>query len=182
MDTGSEYDSVLSKQDALDDHATSSNEDGLEFQPSSSEEDESDCVPHEPPKINKPWKMHQGPVIFDQHHLRTDTDVGDGTVVSIGEMLELRDGSFLKVTCFGNTKQNQSLTFWGHLLRGIEKFQEYLPVIYGGSELVLVCEAKQQDPKPGGYLRFAISKEVSASHSTSYPAHFRICFRFHSPA
>lgn len=160
MDTGSEYESALSEQDAVEDHPTSSNEDGLEHQLSSSEEDESDGVPHEPPELNRSLELHRGPVIFDQHHLRTDSDIGVGTVVSIGETLELRDGSFLKITCFGRTMKNRSLTFFGHFLRGIEKFQEYLPVKYGGSELVLVCEAKKQDPKPGGYLRSATSKEV----------------------
>lgn len=159
-DTGSEYESALSEQDALEDHPTSSNEDGLEHQPSSFEEDKSDYVPYRPPKSNRPLELHRGPVIFERHHLRADTDIGVGTVVSIGETLELRDGSFLKITCFGNTKKSQSQTFFGHLLRGIEKFQEYLPVTYGDSELVLVCEAKQQDPKPGGYLRSATSKEV----------------------
>lgn len=160
MDTGSEYESAFLEQDTLEDHPVSSNADGLKYQPSSSEEDESDHVPREPAKVNKPLEMHRGPVIFEQHHLRADTDIEVRAVVSVRETLELRDGSFLKIACFGNTKESQSLTFFGHLLRGIEKFQEHLPVTYGGSELVMVCEEKQQDPKPGGGLSSATSKEV----------------------
>lgn len=74
--------------------------------------------------------------------------------------MELHDGSFMTITELRVSKDDSSVSFDGHLFRRVEDFEKYLPVKFGGNELVWLCEAKEQDPKPKCYLRSASSKDV----------------------
>ena len=146
MDTGIEYESSLCEDDdGLKAQPTPSDNDDPGYQPSdspsSSEEDGSKYL-HRPQKIKKHGESQGAPIILKRHHLGVYTDLEVGTVMSNGETLELDDGSFLKMTSFGETENSEAVQIFGHLLRRIEEFQDDLPVIFGGSELVLLREAK----------------------------------------
>ena len=166
MDTGTEYESSSSRdEDCLEFQPTSSDDDDPGYQPSdsdsSSEEDESNYVRRRPWKTKKQVETHGGPVILKRHQLGANTDLEVSTLMRKGETLELHDGSFLKITLsFGRLENSQTLKIFGNLLRRIEEFQNYLPVTFGGSEVVWLREAKKCEPKPEGYLRSATSKNV----------------------
>ena len=165
MDIGTEYESSSSEdEDGVEVQPTLSDDDDPGYQPpdshSSLEEDESNYVRRQPRKTKKHVESHGGPVILKRHHLGADTDLEVGTMMSKGETLELDDGSFLKITSFGKLENSQAVKIFGHLLRRVEDFQDYLPVTFGGSELVWIREAKKRGPKPEGYLRSATSKNV----------------------
>ena len=150
-----------SENDQMEHQPNTFKEDGSESQPtSSSEGDESDGEPRRPHKSNNSIRIHQKSIALSQCHLRADTDLKSGTVISIGQTLELHDGSsFLTVTELRRFK-NGGLMFFGYLFRRVEEFQDYLLVTSGGTELVWLCEATEHDPKPGGYLRSARSQDV----------------------
>lgn len=157
MDDGLEYRADSSENDEMEYQPNPSEEDGSDTQPiSSSDGDESDDEPRRPHKSNNSIKS----VALSQCHLRADTDLKSGTVINIGQTLELHDGSsFLTVTELRRFK-NGGLMFFGYLFRRVEEFQDYLLVTSGGTELVWLCEATEHDPKPGGYLRSARSQDV----------------------
>ena len=166
----------------MEDQPIVSEEDGSEYQPpSSSEGDESTEEVRRPQNPNNVIRIPQESVTLSQDHLSANTDLKVGTVISVGQTLQLHDGSsFLTVTQLGRYKYG-GLIFFGYLYRRIEDFQNYLPIRSGGTELVWLCEAKEHDPKPGGYLRSARSKDVlrirhlvhadSDSTSESFPQH-----------
>ena len=135
-------------------------DDGSERQPSSSGEEESDFEAHQPRQGKENIQMCEAHVTMNHHHLRADASIQVGTVISIGETMELHDKSFLTVTALGTSKDGRSVKFIGHLFKCIDGFQEYLPATSGGSELVWLCEAKEKIPKPEGYLRSACGKDV----------------------
>lgn len=157
---GSEYEPTQPNEDGSEHQPTSSDQDGSEYHSSSSEKGESDFEPRQPHKDNNDIQIHQTSVTLNHHHLRSDTDLEVGSIISKGETLELHDGSFLMITELGKSKNGRSVDFIGHLFRPIEEFKDYLPVKSGGIELVRVCEAKEHDPKPKRYLRRARSKDV----------------------
>lgn len=153
--------SELGQQRPIDDMPDfSPMDDGSEYQPSSSGEEESDYEAHQPRQGKENIQMCEAHVTMNHHHLRADASIQVGTVISIGETLELHDKSFLTVTALGTSKDRRSDKFVGHLFRRIDEFQEYLPATSGGSELVWLCEAKKKVPKPEGYLRSACGKDV----------------------
>lgn len=131
-----------------------------EYHPSSSEEDESDCEPRRPYKTNNNILSHQDSAILEHHHLGDDTDLEAGTVISIGDTLELHDGSFLMTTELQRFKNDCAVKFFGYLFKPIGNFKDYLPAEFGDSELVWVCEAAEHDSKPESYWRCASSKDV----------------------
>ena len=158
MDTATEYES-----------SSSEDEDGLEVQPNPSDNDDpayQQSDSHSSNYVRRTWRTkkhvetHGGPVILKRHQFGANTDLEVGTLMSKGETLELDDGSFLKITSFGETENSQAVKIFGYLLRRIEEFQDYQPVTFDGSELVWLREAKKRDPKPEGYLRSATSKNV----------------------
>lgn len=160
MDCGSEYERTSFAEDGYEYQPTSSEEDGSQFYPSSSKEDESDSEPPQPHKNNNDIHMHQTCVTLNHHHLRSDTELEVGSVISKGQTWELHDGSFLMITELGRSRNSLSVEFFGHLFRPIEEFRDYLPVKFSGSELVWLCEAKEHESKPRSYLRSACSRDV----------------------
>ena len=131
-----------------------------EYHPSSPEEDESDCEPRRPYKTNNNILSHQNSVILEHHHLGDDTDLKAGTVISIGDTLELHNGSFLMTTELQRFKNDCSVKFFDYLFKPIGNFNDYLPVEFGDSELVWICEAAERDCKLESYWRCASSKDV----------------------
>ena len=97
---------------------------------------------------------------MNRHDLRADTDLEVGTVMGKGQILELHDGSFLLIMEFWKSKYGLSVNFIGHLFRPIKVIEDYPPVKCGGRELVWLCEAKEHESNPEGYLRSARSKDV----------------------
>lgn len=139
---------------------TSSEEDEPEYQPSSSGEDESDYEPRRPHKSREEMQLDQTSVTLKHNHLRAVTDLEVGTVIRTGDTVELHDSSFLVITELRTFKNGRSVQFIGRLFRPVEEFRDYLSIEFGGSELVWLCEARDNDPKPQGYLRTASSKDV----------------------
>ena len=99
-------------------------------------------------------------VTLNDHHLGDCIDLEVGTLIRKGETMELHDGSFLMITELRKSKNRDSVTFDGYLFRPVEDLEQYLPATFGGDEVVWLCEAKEHDPKPEGYLRSANSKDV----------------------
>lgn len=64
------------------------------------------------------------------------------------------------ITALLISKEGRFIEVNGHLFRRIEEFQEFPPVTLGGNELVGLCEAKENAPKPEGYLRPARGKDA----------------------
>lgn len=157
MNDGPEYQSISSEEDGSDNQPSSSEEEGSDFQPCLSEEDEPESKPCRPRKTDDYILIDQ--VTLNHRHLKAGTDLEVGTVISKGQTLELHGKSFLMVTELRRYKTD-SVTFVGYLFRPIEELEDYLPVTFGGSEVVWLCEAREQDPKPEGYLRSASSKDV----------------------
>ncbi|KAF6232017.1 hypothetical protein HO173_009854 [Letharia columbiana] len=156
---GSDCQSSSSEEDWPEHQPATSEDDDSEYHPSLSEEDESDDERHRP---RKTIHIHQASVTLNDDHLGANTDLEVGTVISKGETLELLDGSFLRITelGFGRAENSPSVVFKGHLFRPIEEFEDYLPMRFGGSELVWVCAAGEHDSPPEGYLRSGNSKDV----------------------
>ena len=127
------------------------------YQSSSSEEEELEYESDEP-KAKDDIQIHE--VTLNHHHLADCTDLEAGTLICNGETMELHDGSFLMITELRKSKNGQSVTFDGYLFRPVEDLEPYLPTTFGGTEVVWLCEAKEHDPKPEGYLRSASSKDV----------------------
>lgn len=130
----------------------------LSYQPSSSEEEELEYESYELPKAKDDIQIHE--VTLNHHHLGDCTDLEVGTLICNGETIELHDGSFLKITELRKSRNGDSVTFEGYLFRPVEDLEQYLPATFGGNEVVWLCEAKEHDPKPEGYLRSASSKDV----------------------
>ena len=130
----------------------------LPYQPSSSEEEELEYESYELPKAKDGIQIHE--VTLNHHHLGDCTDLEVGTLICNGETIELHDGSFLKITELRKSRNGYSVTFEGYLFRPVEDLEQYLPATFGGNEVVWLCEAKEHDLKPEGYLRSASSKDV----------------------
>lgn len=160
VDHGSEHEATSSDEDELGFQPPSPEEKDSDYQPPSSEEDESDHEPRRPPKTKGYIRIHQGSVTLNHHHLGDDTDLEVGTVISIGETLELPGGSFLLITELWKSRNGRTLKFLGHHFRPIEDFEKFLPETFGSRELVWLCEAHEHDPEPKRYLRSAGSKDV----------------------
>ena len=130
----------------------------LSYQPSSSEEEEMEYESYELPKAEDDIQIHE--VTLSHHHLGDCTDLEAGTLICNGETMELHDGSFLMITELRRSKNGQSVTFDGYLFRPVEDLEQYLPATFDGTEVIWLCEAKEHDLKPEGYLRSASSKDV----------------------
>ena len=130
----------------------------LSYQPSSSEEEEFEYESYEVAKGKDDIQIHE--VTLNHHHLGDCTDLEVDTLICNGETMELHDGSFLMITELRKSKNGQCVTFDGYLFRPVEDLEQYLPATFGGTEVVWLCEAKEHDPKPEGYLRSASSKDV----------------------
>ena len=160
---GNEWDDQLSSDDEDDSHSQSSSDDGDDSEDKTRSTPEAvgfDNDPRRARRRNSDVDFDQGSVSLNQHDLGADTDLEVGTVISIGNTLQLYDDSFLHVTGIGRSKNSQSVRFLGSLFRRIEEFQLYLPVTSSGSELIWLCEGKEHQSKPESYLREATSREV----------------------
>ena len=128
------------------------------YQPSSSEAEELEHESCGLPKAKDDIQIHE--VTLSHHHLGDCTDLEAGRLICNGETMGLHDGSFLTITELRKSKNGQSVTFDGDLFRPVEDLEQYLPATFGGTEVVWLCEAKEHDPKPEGYLGSASSKDV----------------------
>ena len=135
-------------------------DDGPDYQPRSSEDDEWECEPRRPHKTRNDIQSDRDSVALEHHHLSGDTDLEVGTVISIGDILELRGGSFLMITEPKRSKNSRTVKFVSYPCKPIEDFEDYLPVEFAGGELVWIYEATEHDPKPEGYRRYAHNKDV----------------------
>ena len=128
----------------------------MSYQPSSSEEGEFKYESYELPKAKDDIQVHE---VTLSHHHQGDCTHEAGTLIGNGETIELHDGSFLMITELRKSKNGHSVTFDGYLFRPVD-LEQYLPATFDGTEVVWLCEAKEHDRKPEGYLGSASSKDV----------------------
>lgn len=124
------------------------------------EDELTDYEPPRPAKRRKVIHLPQTSVTLKRHHLGIVTDLEVGTVISIGDTVELDGRSFLKITELTTPEDGSSVQFDGDLFRPVKEFRDYLPLEFSDSEVVWLCEAKEDAPKPQGYWRTATSKDV----------------------